>query len=285
MRRVITTLLLATACIAASPDAGPPAVHVDTLPGGLISIHSDRPAWRDSLDAWSLVEEVRYGGDDGTIGELVDPLSFIADEGGRLYVVDRKPAIVKVYGPDGSFLRTIGREGSGPGEFRVGFIAVRGDRIALHDPEEGRTTVFDTSCAFVKSAVTFCCISPFAFLRRAGMTRNPSVAITPAIRIPVTSAAAVDAAIVTIVQTRNCTRSATTAPPVIMRSPTDGSVPAGPFVPLIAPMAADNTPVPALMPMIPGRPPGTSGRSSFPWTSDRENARKRYPRMPAAVQR
>lgn len=121
-------------------------------------MHSDRPAWRDSLDAWSLVEEARYGSDDGTSGELIDPISFAADDGGRLYVVDRKPAVVKVYAPDGSFLRTIGREGSGPGEFRVGFVATRGNRIALHDPEEGRTTVFDTSGTLVTSAVTYCCI-------------------------------------------------------------------------------------------------------------------------------
>lgn len=158
MRRLLTILLLGIACTAASPDAGPPAVHVDTLAGGLISIHSDRPAWRDSLDAWSLVEDVRYGSDDGTSGELIDPMSFTASDDGHLYVVDRKPPVVKVYAPDGSFVRTFGREGSGPGEFRVGFIAVRGDRIALHDPEEGRTTVFDTSGTLIKSAVTFCCI-------------------------------------------------------------------------------------------------------------------------------
>src|ERR671933_21657 len=47
-----------------------------------------------------------------------------------------------------------------------------------------------------RKAETFCCISAFAFLRRAGMTSKPSVAMTLARRMPVTSAAAVDAATV-----------------------------------------------------------------------------------------
>ena len=45
----------------------------------------------------------------------------------------------------------------------------------------------------------FSCISAFALRRRAGITRKPSAATTLAMRMPVTSAAAVDAAMVTSV--------------------------------------------------------------------------------------
>jgi hypothetical protein len=146
-----------TACAGGAADARRSTTHVDTLAGGVLSIRSDGPVWADSTAAWPLLEEVRYGGEEGSPGELVDPQSFAADDAGRLYVVDSKPSVVKVFAPDGSFLRTMGREGSGPGEFRVGFIATRGDRIALHDPQQGRTTAFDTSGTFIKSTVTFCC--------------------------------------------------------------------------------------------------------------------------------
>lgn len=152
-------LVVLLACLAACDRSGgggrPTLVHVDTLAGGVLSVRSDGPAWRDSTEGWTLVEEVRYGGAEGTPGELFNPQSFTADASGRLYVVDTRPAVIKVFAPDGSFLRTIGREGSGPGEFRVGFIATRGNRIVLHDPDQGRTTVFDTSGTFLKSAVTF----------------------------------------------------------------------------------------------------------------------------------
>ena len=154
-RWFIPLLLTTAAC--GSSDARASLTRVDTLPGGVLSVRSDQPLWKDSTDAWSIVEEVRYGGEEGTPGELLDPQSFAADDAGRLYVVESKPAVVKVFSPDGSFLRTMGREGSGPGEFRVGFIATRRDRVVIHDPSEGRTSVFDTSGTFLKSAVTSCC--------------------------------------------------------------------------------------------------------------------------------
>lgn len=155
--RSVLLLLSLSGCAGGSADARLSTTHVDTLAGGVLSISSDGPAWADSSAAWSLIEEARYGGEEGSPGELVDPQSFVADDAGRLYVVDSKPSVVKVYDPDGSFLRTMGREGSGPGEFREGFIATRGDRVALHDPAQGRTSVYDTSGTFIKSAVTFCC--------------------------------------------------------------------------------------------------------------------------------
>ena len=149
----VVVLSISAGCAASERST----THVDTLQGGVLAVRTDQPMWKDSTESWSVVEEVRYGGDEGSPGELLDPQSFAADNAGRLYVVDSKPSIVKVYAPDGTFLRTMGREGSGPGEFRVGFIATRGDRIALHDPAQGRTSVFDTSGTFLKSAVTFCC--------------------------------------------------------------------------------------------------------------------------------
>lgn len=157
MRYQIFTLsaIALLGCAGASADSLPVA-RVDTLAGGLLSVTSDAPAWRDPSRAWSLVEELRFGGDEGP-GELIDPQSFAADGEGRLYVVDSKPAIIKVFDRDGSFIRAIGRDGSGPGEFRVGYIAVRNEHLILHDPQQGRTSVFDTSGTFVKSAVTFCC--------------------------------------------------------------------------------------------------------------------------------
>jgi hypothetical protein len=46
-------------------------------------------------------------------------LSFAADDDGNIYILDLKPFRVKVYDREGKYLRTIGREGQGPGEFQV----------------------------------------------------------------------------------------------------------------------------------------------------------------------
>ncbi|MEZ4457195.1 MAG: 6-bladed beta-propeller [Gemmatimonadales bacterium] len=140
-------------------DAAPPPVaQVDTLPSGVIRVTSGQPTgWADSSRAWQLVEVARVDPADGSAGELVEPGSIGVDGAGRIYVVDQKPAVIKVFDSTGTFLRTIGREGSGPGEFRVGYLAVTADRIVLHDPMQSRTSVFDTSGTFLTSWVSSCC--------------------------------------------------------------------------------------------------------------------------------
>ena len=128
----------------------------DTLPGGIVRVMSSGPtAWTDSTGA-RLVGEGRFQGQDGTPAELGEPGSIAVDDAGRIYVADRKPAGIKVFTPDGKLVRVIGREGEGPGEFRVGFIAVRGAHLVLHDPQLARTSVWDTSGTFQKSWHSSC---------------------------------------------------------------------------------------------------------------------------------
>jgi YD repeat-containing protein len=66
-----------------------------------------------------LEEQWRRGGDDdeiffGTIGE------FLHDADGNLYLLDGQLSEIQVFDPEGEHLRTIGRQGEGPGEFQNG---------------------------------------------------------------------------------------------------------------------------------------------------------------------
>lgn len=155
--RPITSLLTLLLAGCGGAQAGNLArARTDTLPGGVLRVSSDGPtAWPEP--GGTLVEEHRFQGEDGTPGELGEPRSLAVDEWGRVYVVDSKPATIKVFTPDGKLIRTIGREGEGPGEFRVGFIATRGEHLVLHDPRIGRTSVFDTAGTFIRSWLTSCC--------------------------------------------------------------------------------------------------------------------------------
>jgi hypothetical protein len=147
---------------------------VDTLPGGIPRVSNAGPTgWTDAAGA-KLVEEGRFGGEEGTPSELGEPRSIAVDEAGRVYVVDGKPAMVKVFSPDGKLVRTFGREGEGPGEFRVGFIAVRGGFIALHDPQLSRTSVWDTSGTFLRSWHSSCCYWTDIQIDRANRIYVPS---------------------------------------------------------------------------------------------------------------
>lgn len=130
---------------------------VDSLPGGIPRVTSPGPTgWTDSSGA-RLVEINRFSGVDGESSEIGQPQSLAVDAAGRIYVADTKPAVVKVYSPGGELIRTIGHEGEGPGEFRIGFIASRGPHLVLHDPRLSRTTLFDTAGTFIRSWRTSCC--------------------------------------------------------------------------------------------------------------------------------
>jgi hypothetical protein len=153
-------------------------VVIDTLPGGIPRVSNSGPtAWPDSASA-KLVEEARFSGDEGTPSELGDPSGIAVDEGGRVYVVERKPATIKVFSPDGKLIRTVGREGEGPGEFRVGFIAVRGGFVVLQDPQVARTSVWDTAGTFLRSWHSSCCYWNYIQIDRENRIYVPSMTST-----------------------------------------------------------------------------------------------------------
>jgi hypothetical protein len=82
----------------------------------------------------TLSEEVRLGQVDG-LGTISDQNSVTLTPDGRYLVVSNfEPGIIKVFGPDGRYVNTIGRRGHGPGEFQTPGI--------IH-ADAGRLTIFD----------------------------------------------------------------------------------------------------------------------------------------------
>lgn len=73
------------------------------------------------------------GEDSPTTPFLIGEISGLAiDDVGRVYVSDMKEPRILVFGPDGKRLATIGRKGSGPGEFRAPTGPVIGPDGALY---------------------------------------------------------------------------------------------------------------------------------------------------------
>lgn len=65
------------------------------------------------------------GPDEYLIG---DPRSFAVNSEGAIYLLDRQVPVIRMYGSDGTFVRNVGREGGGPGEYKSpGAIAVLPD--------------------------------------------------------------------------------------------------------------------------------------------------------------
>lgn len=94
-----------------------------------------------------LVPELRIGEVSGADEYLFGQLSALAlDSAGRIYAFDSQLPALRVYDTDGRFLRTIGGEGAGPGEYRQpdpnGLAVLPDGRILLHDPGNARVNVY-----------------------------------------------------------------------------------------------------------------------------------------------
>ncbi|HWV58050.1 MAG TPA: hypothetical protein VNZ57_11425 [Longimicrobiales bacterium] len=72
------------------------------------------------------------------------------DSRGRFYTATYNPGEIALWAPDGSYVRTIGRRGDGPGEMRGTVIGVVGPGDTLHAPGGSVWSVFDSAGTFVR---------------------------------------------------------------------------------------------------------------------------------------
>lgn len=133
-----TAVTLLAACSGTSGSER--LVTIDTLPGGIPLVISTAPL---ESGRWSLIHERDVQPGEGEPGELGAPADIALADDGTLYVVESSPVSIGVYGPDGRYLRSIGRSGGGPGEFNSAWIALRGDTIAIQDPSQARGTTIN----------------------------------------------------------------------------------------------------------------------------------------------
>src|SRR5574338_383285 len=117
-----------------SRDSRLASAVVDTLPSGTITVHNTAPAaWSDSSHAWHFVEVARIEGTADTTSPLINPGASALDALGRVVVVERSPASIKVLERDGRLLRRFSREGSGPGELRNPSLVAFDSLIVVDD--------------------------------------------------------------------------------------------------------------------------------------------------------
>ena len=99
-------------------------------------------------------EELIYKEKDDT-GEvrLFNPGRVAVDAEGRVYIADDTDMAIKVFDPQGKYLRSIGRKGEGPGEFTyIGDIVPLPDgRLLVTDFQARRTSFFSPEGQFLVS--------------------------------------------------------------------------------------------------------------------------------------
>ena len=115
MTRLAPFALLAISALYSPASAGN-WTGKETTNAGVVQV-TNPAVPSDGKSTITPVEAWRAGGDDeeiifGVIGDIA------VDAQGNLYALDQQLSQISVFDKDGNFLRTIGREGEGPGEFR-----------------------------------------------------------------------------------------------------------------------------------------------------------------------
>lgn len=137
----VLALLLAACGTDAPREEAAATTRVDTV-GGVEVVRSE-----GTPPGWSVEEIFTLGsvGDLGAAGpEVFGRISsVVADGEGNVYVADRQAREIRVFGPDGGYVRTLGREGRGPGEIGLLYsLAWLGDTLAVLDPRNARVGLF-----------------------------------------------------------------------------------------------------------------------------------------------
>lgn len=165
--RLLSCLIVTIACAREKSLLATPVI--DTLPGGTITVTNPGPhEWADS-SGWQLIGDLQITGDSSGPGQLNRPWMLAVDPLGRLYVSDET---IKLFDASGRFVRTVGRLGEGPGEYRDAMLTTAGTDLIVQDPTLARLTVFDSAGNYRRSWRTECC-----YIRQPGATSAGEVII------------------------------------------------------------------------------------------------------------
>ena len=105
-------------------------------------------AWTTTAE-WTLAEDLRVSGPPG--GYLSMVIAVAADSRDNIHILDYVTQEIHVFDPVGGFLRTLGGQGDGPGEFRdaLGPAIAPGDTLWVADQRAPRYSIFGPDGTFV----------------------------------------------------------------------------------------------------------------------------------------
>ena len=153
--RQVATLIVLSALTAACGDGdapAPPAAEVTDSAG--VSIVTSAPSevvYAELASEPSLSLGEMDGPEEVLFGQIA---SVARDDAGNLWVADAGASEVRLFAPDGTHLRTVGRSGEGPGEFQglTGAWPLPGGDLVAADRRMERVTRFSAEGDLLGSA-------------------------------------------------------------------------------------------------------------------------------------
>lgn len=152
--------LFLAACQAGAADSGPAELRVE--PDLVIASEEDVPQ------------------------SFADVRGVVTDPAGRIYVLEADVPEVRVFSRDGEFIRRIGRDGQGPGEFERpnGLALLPGGELAIYDPNADRLTIFDSAGRLVATHPLM--IRSYGYLLDGGLDRDGRLLDEQSVRVDTT---------------------------------------------------------------------------------------------------
>ncbi len=164
--------LAVASCADAQRTASPPTVS-DSVGIRIVS-----NAWPTTVAAMLTASpSMEIGGGDASSGALSGVVAAVRLRDGRVAIAEQSTSSIKLFDARGRFVRSIGRRGSGPGEFSAitRLVLLTGDTIAAYDGLRGTLSVFDTTG---KLARTTRLVSGMGGLQLTGMLADGTMILT-----------------------------------------------------------------------------------------------------------
>ncbi len=141
MRTIFGITLLITVLLTAICTGQEWTGQFKTIDGTRVVSNPSRPL--QAPETIELVEmwRIEDGGEGRVFGNIKD---IIVDDKGTTYILDTQMMEVILYDTNGNFVRTVGREGDGPGEFRypAGLLITQDRRLGVVQRIPGRIHMF-----------------------------------------------------------------------------------------------------------------------------------------------
>ena len=149
-------------------DRGEPSSStVDTLPNGAVRVANTGEGLWASGGGWRLELEMMLGEAEGAEALMFSAISGLqADDRGRIHVLDQHVNELRTFSSGGVHLRTVGRSGEGPGEYRSanGLLLIAPDTLLVVDHRGARYSILTTEGEYVRSVVRPMSFSRATFL-------------------------------------------------------------------------------------------------------------------------
>lgn len=150
MRKIIILVTIAFFLILSACSKKPESAASVEIIDGIEHVHNtDTPLHPNRTVTFE--EDLPIGEEEYDI--LFRPQRFIVDQNEIIYVMDYQDQSIKVFDPNGEYIRSIGKKGEGPGEFTfVGHLTVLLDgRLLVMDSEARRISLFNSDGKYIES--------------------------------------------------------------------------------------------------------------------------------------